>query len=209
MIGSKIDGGMPIKLLQVDRMKSRIGDAQQPLAFGRNLQRHVSRSVAGCRDGAYTRHDLFLAIQEVDFPLNRRKVRAGKFYKDFSEVLIKFLFGLPRDPEIPLALPHNVASVGKSWLAVGIGVPANVVWMPMRENDRVNVLRSYPHILQVLHESSCGWGKAACTRINQYQMFIRFSDQTDVRARPIRPLLWLQAMFDKHLLKILSWRVGK
>jgi hypothetical protein len=84
-----------------------------------------------------------------------------------------------------------------------------MVWMSMREDDRVNVLRGNPRILQVLHESSCGWGKAACTRINQHQMVIRFSYQTDVRTRPLYPLLWLQVMFEKHLLKTLSWRIGK
>ena len=55
-------------------------------------------------------------------------------------------------PEIPFAFRQNAAGHGKSRLALMIGVPANVVWMSMCEDDRVNVLRGNSLGLQIVEE---------------------------------------------------------
>ena len=112
----------------------------------------------GCGEGAYARHNFRFTIKEVNFSLNRWEVLACAPEKHVPDVLIESLFCLLRGPEIPLPFPQTLARVGKSGLALGIGVPANVVRVPMRQDDRVNVSRGNFLGLQIVKQSASGWG---------------------------------------------------
>ena len=112
-------------------------------------------------------------------------------------------------PKVPLFFPHDEAGIGESRFTLAKGVPADVIWMSMREDDRVNVSRRNPLDMQILKQSSCILAETTCTRIHQHPILTGIYHRTDVRTYPLRPLLRLEVVFAEHMLKAFPWRVGE
>ncbi|MFQ6115834.1 MAG: hypothetical protein ACE5NG_17375 [bacterium] len=50
LVGRKVDGRVPVGIVQMDRMEHCIGDVQELFAARGNSQRHVGWCVPGCRN---------------------------------------------------------------------------------------------------------------------------------------------------------------
>ena len=84
--------------------------------------------------------------------LDWREVIACECEQDlFYDVVDLELFqaGL-RCPEIPFDFRYNVAGVGKGGLALAVGIPADVIQVPVREDDGIYVSGVNPRRPQVL-----------------------------------------------------------
>lgn len=148
-------------------------------------------------------------VDEIELILKWEEVVARDGGKGFLAMIIDAQLrqvGL-RGPKIPFVLPHDVASVGEGWFALTVDVPADVVRMTMRENDRVDVLRGNPFGLQIGNQFTCGRRKTARACVHQNMVPTLVNQQADVRADVLLPLLRIEIMLLQNSSKALFGRV--
>ena len=192
----------PVRVLQVQRMKHRVGDNQQSLSSRVNGHHNMTGGMAGCRDRINAGHDFALSVKEGQLILNRFEVPA----RDGDVPLGGFCKCHLRGPEIPLGLPDVVARVGVDGLALVVWGAAHVAWMGMRDDDGINGDRFNACRPQVLPQLACAGRHIARPHIHEHLMLTGVDVQTGERRRDI---VYWQAVLTKSLFDLCFWRVGK
>ena len=137
--------GMPIGMLEMDRVKRRIRHVEKPLAVRLHDHGEMPRGVPGRRQYVDTRRDLDVIVEEVNAILDGQQLFSSPFAEDRGKTRKVRLVCPPR----PLLPRQQVPGPWKDGRSVGRRIPADVVGVRVRQHDRVDVGRRDPGPQQV------------------------------------------------------------
>ena len=86
-------------------------------------------------------------------------------------------------PEFPLQFGQNVAGVGESRPAAEVDRAADVVWVGVGQDHRIDIPGPYAGHFQARLDGAGGAGVFACPGIDQHDMASRFDQQAGIRAK--------------------------